>query len=81
MKLSYKDQRELDSLPAKIEALETEQALLQEAVNDGAFYQQPAGEISVVLARLESIALELEQGYVRWEGLEGQSTDRQSDSQ
>ena len=71
-KLSYKDQRELDALPARIVALESEQAQLQEAVSDSAFYQQPAEDISVVLARLEMIGVELEEGYLRWQGLEAQ---------
>ena len=75
-KLSHNEQRELDALPARIEALENEQAQLQEAVSDHAFYQQPEKEISVVLARLESIARELEQGYTRWEGLEAQADIR-----
>jgi ATP-binding cassette subfamily F protein uup len=74
-KLSYKDRRELDSLPARIEGLENEQAQLQEAVSDAAFYQQPAEEISTTLARLESIAGELETGYARWENLEAQSNN------
>ena len=72
-KLSYKDQRELDALPVIIEGLEDEQSQLQEAVSDAAFYQQPADEVSTTLARLESIASELEAGYARWESLEAQS--------
>jgi ATP-binding cassette subfamily F protein uup len=75
-KLSYKDQRELDALPAIIEGLEDEQSQLQETVSDTAFYQQPAEEISATLARLESIASELEMGYARWEGLEAQLNDQ-----
>ena len=74
-KLSYKDQRELDALPAIIEGLEDEQSQLQEAVSDAAFYQQPAEEISTTLARLESIASELVEGYARWEELEAQSNN------
>jgi len=74
-KLSYKDQRELDALPAIIEGLEDEQSRLQEAVSDAAFYQQPADEISTTLARLESIASELVAGYARWEELEAQSNN------
>ncbi len=80
-KLSYNEQRELDALPARIEALETEQAQLQEAVSDHAFYQQSAEKIPVVLARLESLATELEEGYARWEELEGQSGSQQGNSQ
>jgi ATP-binding cassette subfamily F protein uup len=79
MKLSYKDQRELEALPATIEALEGEQVQLQEAVSDTAFYQQPAEKISSVLARLESIAGELEEGYARWEDLEAQMNNWQGD--
>ena len=37
-KLSYKEQRELDGLPAQMEALEAEQAKLQEALADGSLY-------------------------------------------
>ncbi len=69
-KLSYKDQRELDALPARIEALEAEQARLQAHVSDSGFYQQPDAEISATLARLESLGGELEACYVRWEELE-----------
>jgi ATP-binding cassette subfamily F protein uup len=73
-KLSYKDQRELDTLPARIEALETEQAQLHAAVNDAGFYQQSPDDISVALERLEVIASELEICYERWGVLEEQST-------
>ncbi|MGB7930899.1 MAG: ATP-binding cassette domain-containing protein [Gammaproteobacteria bacterium] len=73
-KLSYKDQRELDILPARIETLETEQAQLHEAVNDAGFYQRPPDDISAALERLETIALELETCYERWGILESQST-------
>jgi len=69
-KLSYKEQRELEVLPGKIEALEAEQARLQAAVNDPQFYQQPADKISNTLTRLESVAAELAACYARWELLE-----------
>jgi ATP-binding cassette subfamily F protein uup len=65
-KLSYKDQRELDALPARIEALEAEQARLHAAVNDAGFYQRPAEAIHATLARLEALAHELEVCYERW---------------
>jgi ATP-binding cassette subfamily F protein uup len=73
-KLSYKDQRELDDLPARIEALETEQAQLHMTVNDAGFYQQSPGDISAALERLEVIARELEICYERWGILEARST-------
>jgi len=69
-KLSYKDQRELDRLPAKIESLEAEQTELQAAVNEPAFYQQSRDETEVTLKRLETVVAELETCYRRWGALE-----------
>ena len=70
-KLSYKDQRELDRLPAKIESLEAEQTELQTAVNEPAFYQQERDETEAVLRRLETVIEDLESCYRRWTALEG----------
>ncbi|MFL6647449.1 MAG: ATP-binding cassette domain-containing protein, partial [Sulfurifustaceae bacterium] len=69
-KLSYKETRELEALPARIEALETEQARLQAAASDPAFYQQPKDKIAATIERLESVARELDACYARWELLE-----------
>jgi len=69
-KLSYKDQRELASLPQKIESLEAEQAALQDKISAPAFYQQPQGDMTTVLERLETVIAELEACYARWEVLE-----------
>jgi ATP-binding cassette subfamily F protein uup len=69
-KLSYKDQRELDTLPARIEALEAEQAGLQANISDPGFYQQSSDGIAATLERLESVRGELEACYIRWEVLE-----------
>jgi ATP-binding cassette subfamily F protein uup len=74
-KLSYKDQRELDALPARIEALEAEQTRLHATVNDAGFYQRPVEEVQATLARLEVLASELESCYERWGILDVQSTD------
>jgi ATP-binding cassette subfamily F protein uup len=72
-KLSYKEQRELESLPARIEALEGEQAQLHAAMNGSGFYQRPAEEIGAVMARQEAVTRELEACYARWEVLEIQT--------
>jgi len=72
-KLSYKDQRELVALPARIEALETEQTQLHMAVNDAGFYQQSPQEVSLALERLRAIECELETCYQRWGDLEEQT--------
>ena len=69
-KLSYKDQRELDLLPKKIEELETEQAQLHEQMGDADFYQQSADAISAAQQRLEHLEAELTNSYERWEQLE-----------
>ncbi|MFA7523297.1 MAG: ATP-binding cassette domain-containing protein [Halothiobacillaceae bacterium] len=70
-KLSYKDQRELDALPARIEALEAEQAKLQTVISDPAFYQSDPTEIERELARLTELEQETEQAVERWMELEG----------
>ncbi len=72
-KLSYNEQRELEALPGKIEALEAEQARLHAATSDPAFYQQPGDRIAATMERLESVTRELEACYARWEELESQA--------
>ncbi len=72
-KLSYKEQRERESLPGKIESLEAKQAQLQMAVSRADFYRQPADEITKTLSRLQAIARELEDCYSRWVALEAQN--------
>jgi ATP-binding cassette subfamily F protein uup len=69
-KLSYKDQRELDDLPKQIEALDAEQAQLQEAIGDPGFYQQDKEKVAATLARLEAVGEALEVCYGRWEELD-----------
>ncbi|MGA7801672.1 MAG: ATP-binding cassette domain-containing protein [Gammaproteobacteria bacterium] len=69
-KLSYKDQRELDGLPARIEALEAEQQELQVRTSEAGFYQQDNAAVAATLDRLQTVASELEQAYARWEALE-----------
>ena len=70
-KLSYKEQRELEVMPAKIESLETEQAELQELTSQGDFYQQQQQVIASTMERLKTVNDELEQAYSRWEELDG----------
>ena len=69
-KLSYKEKRELESLPKQIEALEAEQDALQQQLTDPAFYQQGGEEVSTVTDRFKQIEQQLEQAYQRWEVLE-----------
>lgn len=69
-KLSYKDQRELESLPQQIEMLEAEQEELYQTLSDPSFYRDNGSEIAAVRTRLELIEQKLEAAYERWETLE-----------
>jgi ATP-binding cassette subfamily F protein uup len=69
-RLSYKEQREREALPDKIEALETEQAELHKLMGDPSFYRQQGHRVAVAVARLESLEKELKACYERWETLE-----------
>lgn len=65
-KLSYNDQRELDQLPDKIEALEAEQEQLQEQAAAADFYQREHAEVSEHLEKLAAVSAELERCIERW---------------
>jgi ATP-binding cassette subfamily F protein uup len=69
-KLSHKDQRELDNLPAKIETMEIERDALTKEMSQPKFYQQDKSAIAATQARLEQINTKLEAAYARWETLE-----------
>lgn len=69
-KLSYKDQRELDQLPAKIEQLEAQRDELTKQANDPAFYDKPFAETQPVLDELNKVQAELEASEERWLELE-----------
>ena len=65
-KLSYKDARELEQLPLKIEQLETQLAEFSSQMQQADFYQQPAEKITVHTKRMESAQAELDAAYARW---------------
>ena len=69
VKLSYKDQFELDTLPQKIESLESEQTEIQNKIAEPDFYQQDKKDIDNILTRLGEVEKELETTYQRWEEL------------
>jgi ATP-binding cassette subfamily F protein uup len=68
--LSYKEKRQLEVLPAQIEALETEQRELQARLASPEFYKEPAPAIASALERVKSLEVELAATYARWEALE-----------
>ena len=70
VKLSYKDQRELDDLPALIEQLENQQAEFETVIAQPEFYQQDQKLVSEKLSQLETIIQKLETAFERWDELE-----------
>jgi ATP-binding cassette subfamily F protein uup len=68
-KLSYKEQRELDELPARIEALEAEQATLGALLSGTELYVKEPQRIAEVQARFSAIEEELMGLLERWETL------------
>jgi ATP-binding cassette subfamily F protein uup len=69
-RLSYKDQRELDALPAKIEALEAEIKALERQTTAKGFYDKAWHETVPVLDALRAKQQEHEQVTARWLELE-----------
>jgi len=73
-KLTYKEQQELDKLPAKIEKLEEEQKALYALFADFSFYARDPAEITKAKDRSASLSEELEKAYERWDYLEASQT-------
>ncbi|AVQ00244.1 ABC transporter ATP-binding protein [Ahniella affigens] len=70
-RLSYKDARELEQLPGRIEALETEISSLNALQSDPGFFSGPRDEIQRVAQRLAQASVELDAAYARWAELDG----------
>ena len=69
-KLSWKEQRELEALPGRIETLEAEQAEIHARLADPELYRGGGEEVAAMQARLESLAAELAAAYERWTELD-----------
>jgi ATP-binding cassette subfamily F protein uup len=69
-RLSYKEQRELNQLPEKIQRLEAEQAQLNALISDPTLFQRDKEQSMRALERLQVLGLELDAAYVRWDALE-----------
>ena len=72
-KLSYKEARELEALPAQLDALEAEQAQIAERLADPVLYQSSPQEAAALHARSEAIEAELLDALARWETLEAKA--------
>ena len=70
VKLSYKEQRELEQLPQLLEELETKITALQAEIADPVFFQQAHDITDAKLKALADTEAELETAFLRWEELE-----------
>jgi ABC transport system ATP-binding/permease protein len=72
-KLSYKEQRELEALPAQIHLLEQEQSTLHARINSADFYKEDATAIAAALDRVRDVDAALLDALARWDELESRS--------
>ena len=79
-KLTANEQRELNELPGRIDALDSRHASLQQAMANPANYQgdSSAGKLKVLQADLAQVEAELAQTMARWEALEDKRTKTES---
>jgi ATP-binding cassette subfamily F protein uup len=71
-KLSFKEERELEALPARIGELEAEQAELHATLADPDFYKTDGSRVGALNERLAALDAALAAAYERWELLESQ---------
>ncbi|MCA3178989.1 MAG: ATP-binding cassette domain-containing protein [Burkholderiales bacterium] len=74
-KLGFKEQRELQELPSRIEALEAEQVALAARMEDPAYFRRDARELRADQERVQAIEAELLELLERWEALERRSKE------
>ena len=72
-KLSFKEKRELEQLPARIEKMEADVAGLHEEMADASFYRRPAQEIAMTQKSLQELEDRMAIAYARWQDLEKNS--------
>ena len=72
-KLSFKDQRELDSMEATIQAVEKKVAEIQTTLDDPQFYVTRSQEAAGLMSEMEAHQAEIAALYERWEQLTAQS--------
>jgi ATP-binding cassette subfamily F protein uup len=73
-RLTWSEQRELEQLPPRIEALEAEEQRLHTAIAAPEFYKEPRAVITQALARVEQLKGELLDAYARWDELDSRTT-------
>jgi len=78
VKLSYKEQRELEQLPQLLEELEEKITALQAEIGDPHFFQQAHDVTDAKLKELADTEAELETAFMRWEELEEKKTQAEA---
>ena len=74
IRLSFKESREIEELPGRIEGLETRIKALQAKLADPAFYREPSAVIVDARRTLDELEGELERTFERWHDLERKSS-------
>ncbi|HEY0563581.1 MAG TPA: ATP-binding cassette domain-containing protein [Methylophilus sp.] len=72
-KLSFKEQKELEALPALIETLENEQKNINQTLEDPAMYRDKPEQVKTLQARLLAIEAEVSTQMQRWDDLESRA--------
>ena len=73
IRLTFKERREIDELPDRIEGIEARIEALHEKLADPAFYREPSATIAGARRALEELEGELERTFERWQELERKS--------
>jgi ATP-binding cassette subfamily F protein uup len=69
-KLSFKERKEIETLPGRIESLESGIRELHEAMAEPSFYRKDRDEIARLRTKLEDLERDLAVAYARWETLD-----------
>jgi ABC transport system ATP-binding/permease protein len=72
-KLSFKEMREMEELPRRIEGMEAEQDGLRARIASPEFYKEPPDAIARTLARIDELKDSLHDAYARWNELDARS--------
>ena len=72
-KLSFKEKREMEELPRRIERMEAEQEELHARIASPEFYKEPPDAIARALARIDELKDSLHDAYARWDDLDSRS--------
>lgn len=75
IKLSWRESRELEALPEKLEALEKEQSDLIARMSEGSYHTKPVDEIKADKSRLDALENEISAGYARWEEISAKADE------